>query len=76
MILISLLFASSFLTISNCTSYNPALFPSYDVLNPSHEVRMNPIRTTDDGLFVVNEAFLMWVDELTEEIKNLRRQGD
>jgi len=64
------------LTISSCTAYNPALYPSYDVLNPGPEVRKNPLRTTEDGNFVVNEAFLMWVQELKEEILNLRRQED
>jgi len=29
-----------------CHSYNPALYPSYDVLNPGPEVRMNPLGFT------------------------------
>ena len=58
--------------ISNCTSYNPALYPSYDVLNPGDEVRVNPLRITEDGNFVVNKAFILWVDELKQEIKRLR----
>lgn len=34
-----------------CHSYNPALYPSYDVLNPGPEVRMNPL-----GFTVVDSA--------------------
>lgn len=44
------------------------------MLNPGPEVRENPIRVTEDGHFVVTEAFLMWTQELKEEIKKLRRQ--
>lgn len=29
--------------ISQCTGYNPAFYPSYDVLNPGPEVRENPL---------------------------------
>lgn len=29
-----------------CHSYNPALYPSYDVLNPGPEVRINPVGFT------------------------------
>jgi hypothetical protein len=33
-----------FITLSPaCHSYNPALYPSYDVLNPGPEVRANPL---------------------------------
>ena len=28
---------------NNCSSYNPSLYPSYDVLNPGDEVLENPI---------------------------------
>ena len=58
----------------SCAAYDPSLYPSYDVLNPGPEVKLNPIRVTEDGNFVVNEAFLMWVGELKNEIKKLRRQ--
>ena len=34
-----------FLSISACTKYNPALYPSYDVLNPGEEVKKNPCGT-------------------------------
>ena len=71
-IAILLLFALYFLIWINCTGYNPALFPSYDVLNPGPEVRENPLRITEDGNFVVNKAFILWVDELKQEIKRLR----
>ena len=56
-----------------CVKYDPSIFPSYDILNPGEEVRMNPLRVTDDGNFVVNEAFLMWVGELKNEIRKLRK---
>jgi len=39
--IISLLFASFFFV--NCAAYNPSVFPSYDVLNPGKEVRINPL---------------------------------
>jgi hypothetical protein len=59
--------------MSGCTRYNPALFPSYDVLNPGPEVRLNPIAFTADGNFIVNPAFIVWVDELKNEIIKLRK---
>jgi len=60
------------LTISECHSYNPALYPSYDVLNPGPEVRMNPLGFDKDGNAIVNQAFLLWVYELKAEVKKLR----
>ena len=68
-----LLFVSICLSFS-CTAYDPSLYPSYDVLNPGPEVKLNPLRVTDDGNFVVNEAFIFWVQELKIEIKKLRRK--
>jgi hypothetical protein len=64
--------------LSSCTHYNPALYPSYDVLNPGADVRKNPISVTDDpvsheSLFIVNSSFLMWVSELKAEILKLRK---
>ena len=60
-----------------CVHYNPALYPSYDVLNPGPEVRLNPISVTSDEkgnpIFTVNAAFLQWVDELKTEIIKLRK---
>jgi hypothetical protein len=61
-----------------CVSYNPSLYPSYDVLNPGPDVRKNPISITEDpvtheSLFIVNTAFLQWVDELKQEILKLRK---
>ena len=58
----------------SCVGYDPSLYPGYDVLNPGEEVKANPLRVTEDGNFVVNEAFLMWVHELKEEIKKLRKK--
>jgi len=71
--LILLLCVSGFI-VTSCTQYNPAFYPGYDVLNPSAEVRENPIRTTSDGLFAVNSAFLQWVDDLQAEIEKLRKK--
>ncbi len=58
----------------SCTGYDPSLYPGYDLLNPGDQVKINPIRITDDNHFVVNSAFLLWVNELKAEIKKLRRQ--
>ncbi len=69
---ILLVSALCFLSI-NCTQYNPALFPGYDILNPGPEVQKNPIRITEDGLLVVNEAFMIYVKELALEIIRLRK---
>jgi len=53
--------------ITNCTPYNPALYPSYDVLNPSDIVKENPIAYIDvkDGEIVNVE----WVNESTKDGK-------
>ncbi|GAG36389.1 unnamed protein product, partial [marine sediment metagenome] len=61
-----------FLNLNNCTAYNPSMYPSYDVLNPGEDVRLNPIGWTDDGNVIVNEAFMQWVMELQDEIRKLR----
>lgn len=66
-------FFAILLALTGCTQYNPALYPSYDVLNPGPEVRLNPLSVNPDGTFVVNAAFLMWVDELKAEIIKLRK---
>jgi hypothetical protein len=58
---------------SGCRHYNPSLYPSYDVLNPGPEVRLNPLSVTAEGNFVVNAAFIAWVDELKQEIIKLRK---
>jgi len=44
------------------------------VLNPSEEVRKNPLGFTEDGDAIVNEAFMLWVFELKEEIRKLRKE--
>lgn len=71
--LVFLLFA-----LAGCTVYNPSLYPSYDVLNPSEKVRVNPLSTfpdpvTGEQMFVVNSAFFLWVQELKEEVLKLRK---
>lgn len=78
---ILLLYVSCFLIESSCARpYNPALYPSYDVLNPGPEVRQNPLGFDKDGNAIVNQAFILWVYELKEEVKKLReelkRKGD
>jgi len=62
----------SLLAIS-CTPYDPALYPSYDVLMPGPEVLANPFGTTPDGYYKVNAEFLQWVEELQAEIVKLRK---
>jgi len=61
------------LALASCSRYNPALYPSYDVLNPGPEVRKNPIAFTADGNLIVTPAFIQWVDELKQEIIKLRK---
>ena len=70
----------------SCTPYDPTLYPSYNILNPGPEVTINPIAWIKDGRIedrdhneiyildgiVVNEAFMMWVYELKEEVEKLR----
>lgn len=75
-IAIGALWLICFLTISfgftSCHNYDPALYPSYDVLNPGPEVRMNPLAFDKDGNAIVNQAFILWVNELKAEVKKLR----
>ena len=75
-----------FLNLNLCAPYDPTLYPSYDTLNPGPEVKMNPIAYVEDGRiedrdhneihiatgFVVNEAYMLWVQELFEEVKRSR----
>lgn len=66
------------LTLVGCTHYNPALYPGYDVLNPSDAVRANPLSISEDpitheSIFAVNTAFLQWVDDLKQEVLRLRK---
>ena len=79
-LVILLTFMFYLLALAGCTHYNPALYPSYDVLNPGPEVRKNPLSISEDPvthepLFIVNQAFLLWVDELKTEILKLRKGG-
>lgn len=43
-----------------------------DVLRPSPGVQI--IGFTENGNIIINEAFLLWVDELKAEIKRLRKE--
>ncbi len=75
-----------FLNLSLCAPYDPTLYPSYYILNPVPEVTINPIAYVEDGRiedrdhnevhvadgYVVNEAYMLWVQELFEEVKRLR----
>jgi len=67
------------LICSACHSYDPTLYPGYDVLNPSEEARKSPLYFIKDedgnNLAVVNEAFMLWVYELKQEIIKLRAAG-
>ena len=77
--------------LSSCTAYNPSFYASYDVLNPSAEVRLNPMGFTIPGQLIdvdgqevecqhsyaiVNEAYTIWVRELQDEIEKLRKARD
>jgi len=62
------------LTFSACHSYNPTLYPGYDVLRPNEEVLKNPLGFDKDGNAIVNEAFMLWVYELKQEIIKLRKK--
>jgi len=43
-----------------------------DVLHPSEDVKI--IAVTEDGNVLVNEAFILWVEDLKLEIIRLRRE--
>ena len=71
----TLLLFALFFSIESCGGhYNPALYPSYDVLNPGPEVRLNPLGFDKDGNAIVNPAFLLWVYELKAEVLKLRAE--
>jgi len=76
----------------SCSSYNPSLYPSYDVLNPGDGVKENPVGFVfhEEGKWgvlwregytpdpersyaIINEEMGIWIYELEEEIKRLRR---
>lgn len=44
------------------------------MLSPGEEVRKNPLGFDKDGNAIVNEAFMLWVYELKEEVKKLREK--
>ena len=75
-ILLALLFWWAIISLftAGCSSYNPSLYPSYDVLNPGEDVRRNPLAFTADGNLIVTPSFIAWVDELKQEVIKLRRQ--
>jgi len=60
----------SFLTIS--CHYEPSLYPVKDVLHPGEDVKI--IAVTEDGNIIVNSAFMLWVEDLKQEIVRLRRE--
>lgn len=73
-VLVTVFLAAVFL-LFGCSHYNPALYPSYDVLNPGADVRLNPLSLAPDGInYIVNPAFLAWVVELKQEIITLRKK--
>ena len=50
--------------ISSCTSYNPALYPSYDVLYPGEAVKKNP-----RGYFTIKDGEMVnleWTGEMED----------
>jgi len=47
----SLFLICGLILTESCTPYNPAFYPSYDVLNPGPEVRKNPF------------GFVVWSEE-------------
>jgi len=81
----SVLFLSLILFLGvSCGRFNPSLFPSYDPLRPGSEVQIlgsvNEVgwavddkgQVLKEGI-VVNQAFLLWVYELQQEIIKLRK---
>ena len=58
---ILLLFVSCGLIVS-CTAYNPAFYPSYDVLKPGPEVEKNPIGHIEYNV-ETNEYTIVWGDK-------------
>jgi len=56
----------------NSCHYEPSLYPVKDVLYPSEDVKI--IAVTEDGDIVVNEAFILWVEDLKVEIIRLRKE--
>ena len=49
---------------NSCTSYNPALYPSYDVLYPGEAVQKNP-----RGYFTIKDGAMMdleWTGEIED----------
>jgi hypothetical protein len=77
------------LTLYACTAYNPSMYSGYDILAPSDEVQANPLGyiivgteiianggkvLIEEDCWVITDDFLMWVLELKEEVKKLRKK--
>jgi len=56
----------------NSCHYKPSLYPVKDVLHPGEDVKI--IAVTEDGNIIVNSAFMLWVEDLKQEIIRLRRE--
>ena len=74
---ISILMFSALIVSWSCATYSLIINPAvgYDVLNPPEKVKINPLRITDDGNFVVNPEFIYWVRDLELEVHWLRKRG-
>lgn len=62
---------------SNCSQFKTIISGiapplNYDVLNPSEEVKKNPLALTEEGHSIVNESFMDWVQDLVYEVTRLR----
>jgi len=60
------------LIVNNCAYHQPELYPISDVLVPSEEVQI--IEITEEGNILVNQAFILWVESLKQEIVRLRKE--
>jgi hypothetical protein len=56
------------LALFACTTYNPSVFVSYDVLNPGAAVRLNPLGFTDTNLDT-RALEIVWDKTLSESLK-------
>ena len=51
----------------NCTGYNPAFYPSYDVLNPGPEVRKNPLAVITISASLISEGLFEYDGEIVTD---------
>ncbi len=81
---IAILLLCASLFSASCGKYNPSLYPSYDPLRPGTEVQilgfvgLDGKAVDDKGAIltegvVVNQAFMLWVYDLKQEILKLRK---